>query len=303
VRNSCVDTFLSACADRDDLFVISGDAGLGVFDDFARTSPGRFLNLGVAEQNMIGFAAGMALAGRKVVVYDIIPFLLYRCYEQVRNDICYQRLPVILVGIGSGVTYAPAGMTHYAVEDLGLARTLPNLTVFSPADPVEARLAAAYALDANEPVYIRLAKRGERVLHTHASFDVTAPQVIAEGKGVAVVFHGSIADEVVAAHATSGRGGTPFCAISVPMVQPLPEEPLAAALAGIRHVVCVEEHYAACGLSDLLAGMKLRRGLPWSLTPLGIPHRFVHEIRSCAGLRSFWGMAAADIARVVEGLA
>lgn len=107
MRNAFINTILDACAGRDDIFIISGDAGLGVFDTFKDRHPDRFLNLGAAEQNMIGFAAGLAITGYKVVLYNIIPFVLYRCYEQVRNDICYQDLPVILAGIGSGVTYAP----------------------------------------------------------------------------------------------------------------------------------------------------------------------------------------------------
>src|SRR5690242_9623991 len=129
MRNAFIDTILASCGQRDDIFIISGDAGLGVFDNFKEKFPGRFLNLGAAEQNTISFAAGLALTGFKVVVYNIIPFVLYRCYEQVRNDICYQDLPIILAGIGSGLTYSPQGMTHYSIEDLGIARTLPNLTV------------------------------------------------------------------------------------------------------------------------------------------------------------------------------
>ncbi|MDH4028594.1 MAG: transketolase, partial [Nitrospirota bacterium] len=153
MRNTFMDTVIDSCSRRDDVFIISGDAGLGVFDDFRETYPDRFLNLGVAEQNMASFSAGMAMTGSKVFTYNIIPFALYRCYEQVRNDICYQKVPVVLVGIGSGITYAPQGMTHYSIEDVGLARTLPNLTVISPADPIEAGLAALYSLDAENPVY------------------------------------------------------------------------------------------------------------------------------------------------------
>lgn len=117
---------------------MSGDAGYGVLDEYKKCFPNRYLNLGVAEQNMISFSAGLGLAGYNVFIYNIVPFVLYRCYEQVRNDICYQRLPVTLIGIGSGVTYAPQGITHYGVEDVSIARTLPNLVILSPSDPIEA---------------------------------------------------------------------------------------------------------------------------------------------------------------------
>jgi len=163
MRNAFIDTILDAGKKIPDIFVISGDAGLGVFDKFKEEFSDKFLNLGVAEQNAVGFSAGLALTGYKVYLYNIIPFVLYRCYEQVRNDICYQDLPVVLVGIGSGVTYAPQGMTHYSIEDLGIAQTLPNLEVFSPADPVEAKLAARYSLTAKSPVYVRLPKKGSPI--------------------------------------------------------------------------------------------------------------------------------------------
>ena len=179
--------------------MISGDAGLGVLDEFQELFPKRFLNLGIAEQNMASFAAGLCLTGRKVYLYNIIPFLLFRCYEQVRNDICYQELPVVLVGTGSGITYAPQGVTHYAVEDLGVCRTLPNLTVISPGDPNEAAAAARYSLLAEGPVYIRLAKSGETPLFDGSDIDVTRPRLVREGKNAAILFHGSIAGEAFAA--------------------------------------------------------------------------------------------------------
>jgi transketolase len=199
MRNTFVNSIIENCSERDDIFIISGDAGYGVFDDFQEKYPDRFLNLGVAEQNMISFASGMALSGFKVVVYNIIPFVLYRCYEQVRNDVCYQNAPVVLVGIGSGVTYSPQGMTHYSVEDIGVCQTIPNIEVFSPIDPVEAKLCAEYSLTAKNPVYVRLAKRGEPVIHKIENFNINKPQVIYDGEDIALVFHGSISEEVMEA--------------------------------------------------------------------------------------------------------
>src|SRR5262245_2679057 len=146
MKNTFIGVLIDAALERDDLIIATGDAGMGVWDAIESKRPQQFLNLGIAEQNAVGVAAGLALGGDRVVLYNIIPFLLYRSFEHVRNDICLHRLPVILTGIGSGVTYGPAGMTHYAIEDIALARALPELTVFSPADGIEARAAADYAL-------------------------------------------------------------------------------------------------------------------------------------------------------------
>lgn len=301
MRNAFINTILEACTYRDDIFIISGDAGLGVFDTFKEEHPDRFLNLGAAEQNMISFAAGMAMTGYKVLVYNIIPFVLYRCYEQVRNDICYQDLPIILAGIGSGLTYSPQGMTHYSVEDLSLARTLPNLTVLSPIDPVEAKLAAHYALSASMPVYVRLAKRGEPDIHTVQQFDISKPQLLVEGDSpVVLLCHGSIAEEALRAARILADDGIHPRVYSVPMVQPLDRGALQHCLCGVQTVVTVEEHYHSCGFGVALREIIMDSGIPCSLTTLGVPSRFIHEVHDTAGMRKLFSIDANSIAATVK---
>lgn len=300
MRNTFMNEVMDACEAHDDIFILSGDAGLGVFDDFRNARPERFLNLGVAEQNMLSFAAGLSLTGFKVYAYNIIPFVLYRCYEQVRNDICYQKLPITLVGIGSGVTYAPGGMTHYSVEDIGIAQTLPNLTVISPIDPVEARLAAHYSLRANTPVYVRLAKRGEPAIHDRDDFDITSPQVIKEGADVAILFHGSISAEVMSAYADLVREGIHPLLVSIPMLQPLQKERLVEILQRVKYVICVEEHFENCGLGNIVRKLSHEAHCSWELKTLGIPCQFIHEIKDTEGMRKYFGISSSDIARAAR---
>ncbi|KKK74677.1 hypothetical protein LCGC14_2881390, partial [marine sediment metagenome] len=240
MRNSLINTIVKYAEKDKKLFLISGDAGYGVLDEYKKRFPDRYLNMGVAEQNMISFAAGLGLTGYKVFVYNIIPFVLYRCYEQVRNDICYQRLPIALIGIGSGVTYAPQGITHYAVEDIAIARTLPNLVILSPSDPRESEKCAEFALKSRVPVYIRVAKSGEPLIHKNDIKDITKPLVISEGKEIAILFHGSIGIEVIKALENMGKRPT---VISVPMIQPLDFRSLLERLEGIRSLITVEEHF------------------------------------------------------------
>lgn len=302
MRNTFIDAVIAECDRRQDVFIISGDAGLGVFDDFRKRHPGRFLNLGVAEQNAASFSAGMALAGYKVYLYNIVPFVIYRCYEQVRNDICYDNMPVTLVGIGSGVTYAPQGMTHYSIEDIGLARTLPNLTVLSPIDPVEAKAAAQYSLRASGPVYVRLAKKGERAIHNDDNFDITKPCRLQDGKDVALVFHGSIADEVIGAAKILERGDIHPKLISLAMLQPIDFKTLHLLLKDVRHVVSVEEHFIDTGLGGILAKEYVNSDPKWRLSSLGIPSKFIHEIKDARGMRDHFGISAKKIADFVEDL-
>lgn len=300
MRNAFTNTIVDACKERDDIFIISGDAGLGVFDEFKEQYSGRFLNLGIAEQNMIGFAGGLAMTGHKVCLYNIIPFLLYRCYEQVRNDICYQELPVVLTGIGSGVTYALQGMTHYSIEDIGIARTLPNLTVISPIDPVEAKLSAEYSLKSKNPVYVRLAKRGEPVFHSNEDFDITMPQVLRDGEEIALLFHGTVSQEVMKAYDELVNDGIHPMLVSVPMLQPLNDTALLNIVKNIKRVVSVEEHYENSGLGNILSNLFSRLNIPMKLKRLGIPYGFIHDIKDQNGMREHFGISAAGIVKAVS---
>jgi transketolase len=299
MRNAFVDTIIEAVQTRDDVYIISGDAGLGVFDSFKEKHPDRFLNLGVAEQNTVSFAAGLAMTGFRVMIYNIIPFLLYRCYEQVRNDICYQGLPVILAGIGSGLTYSPQGMTHYSVEDIGIARTLPNLAIISPVDPVEARLAAQYALSSSTPVYVRLAKRGEPTLHGSSDFDICKPQMLRPGQRVALACHGSVAEEALQAAGELARHDINPAVMTIPMLHPMDQHAVAQMLSGFDLVLVIEEHYNFCGLGGMLASLIAEAGLPCRLTQLGVPHQFIHDIHDNQGMRKKFGFSVDGIVRRV----
>lgn len=300
MRNTFVNTIINHCKKNDDIFVISGDAGLGVFDDFKEDFADRFFNSGVAEQNMIGMASGMAISGKKVYVYNIIPFVLYRCYEQVRNDICYQELPVTLLGIGSGLTYSPQGMTHYSVEDVGLAKTLPNMAVFSPCDPVEAELAANYSVTCETPMYVRMAKRGEPELHKKKDFDITAPQVMRDGGDFALIFHGSIGEEVLKSAEILAAQGINAKVISVPMVQPLNMEILLDVIGGIKKAAVVEEHFIGTGLGASICTQAVIKGADLEVTLLGIKDEMIHHIKKQPGMRDHYGISGTKIAEFVK---
>jgi transketolase len=249
---------------------------------------------------MTSFAAGLSMVGFRVYVYNIIPFLLYRCYEQVRNDICYQEMPVTLVGIGSGITYSPQGMTHYSVEDLGIAQTLPNLKVFSPIDPIEAKLAAKYSLSSESPVYVRLAKRGEPNIHKNENFDITEPQLIEDGEDIALVFHGSIGLEVLKAREMLKKDGIFPKLISIPLVMPINTGKLFSMVKSAKCVITVEEHFLNSGLGSMLSREYVKTNPGWKLFTLGIPDGFIHAIKDLDGMREHFGISAARIAEYIR---
>src|SRR5207245_8966920 len=157
---------LYALAERDErVFLIVGDLGFGVVEPFAERFPGRFLNAGVAEQDMTGIAAGLALCGKIVFTYSIANFPTLRCFEQIRNDVCYHNANVKVVSVGGGLAYGALGVTHHATEDIAVMRTLPNMTIVAPADSIEAELATRALATQSGPAYLRLGRSGEPRVH------------------------------------------------------------------------------------------------------------------------------------------
>jgi len=172
----------------------------------------------------------------------------------------------------------------------------------SPMDPVEAQAAAMYTLDAAKPAYVRLAKRGEPTYSGAHPLDIRSPHLVRDGSGTAIVFHGSIGSEVIAAYDQLRAKGSAPLVISVPMLQPLAVSSLLETLSGVGNVVCVEEHFVNCGLGSTLARLKSQYSAGWGLTLLGIPPQYIHEIGTTDELRSSFGISAADIVLAVETL-
>lgn len=274
MRNSVANEIKELAKIDESLFVIAGDAGLGVWDDF-KDSP-QFINPGVNEQLDIGFAAGLSLMGHKVIYYNIAPFVIMRPYEFVRNDICYQELPVILIGTGSGITYAPAGMTHYVVEDITLASSMPNLDIFSPADPIEAVECFKYAYKSKKPSYIRIAKNGEEVIHKD-KIDITKPIFIHKSASKHIlILHGSIVDEV-----PKILNIVDINIISVPMLTSNFEWD--KFLDNFDKIFTLEEHFINGGFGTMLKDIVDKK-----ICKFGIKNEYIHKIGNRDYLRKHY---------------
>jgi transketolase len=281
-----------------ELVMLAGDIGNRLFDGFKERHPNRFYNCGVAEANMTGVAAGLAASGLRPVTYTITPFNTVRCLEQIRLDVCYPNLPVIIVGTGAGLSYAELGATHHSMEDIAILRTMPNMHVVCPADPVEVKLALADALRIGRPTYIRIGKKGEPKMHaTPPAFTIGRGIVMREGQDVAIFSVGnmlSTALEVADALATHGRTTE---VISLHTVKPLDEAMLAAAFAGRKLVVVLEEHGMAGGAgSAVLEWGNARRVDLRKLLCIAGPDRFLSSCGDQQEARAAIGMTAADIA-------
>src|SRR5260221_14766212 len=175
------------------IMFLTGDLGFGAVNEFVKRCPRQFLNVGVAEQNMTGIAAGLAMAGKTVFTYSIANFPTLRCLEQIRNDVCYHNADVKVVSVGGGFTYGAMGATHHAIEDLAVMRSLPGMVVVAPGDPVEARAATRAVIAYSGPCYVRLGKAGEPTVHTSAiDFELGKTIRMREGRDATLISIGGI---------------------------------------------------------------------------------------------------------------
>lgn len=301
MRNTVANEIINKAKIDKDLYLITGDAGLGVWDDFKVDFPKQYINPGVNEQCDIGMSAGMALRGHKVVFYNIAPFVIMRPYEQVRNDICYQNLPVILVGTGSGITYAPAGMTHYVVEDVTLAKTMPNLDIFSPSDPIEARLCFEYAYQSDRPSYIRIPKAGEARIHSNEEIDITQPIIISEGKDGILFVHSSIIDEVETLKEHLSKNDIHLTIATVPMLTTTFE--FESLLNQYEHIFTWEEHFENGGFGTILNEYCNNKNILKRIYKFGISNEYIHKIGNRDYLRNYYGIDANNVSkRIIEVL-
>jgi transketolase len=166
VRNTFLKTLIECAREDERIWLITADLGFSVVEKFAEEFPNRFLNVGIQEQNAVSLAAGLALSGKIPYVYSIIPFATMRCFEQIRVDVAYLNTNVRLVGVGAGLGYGPAGATHHAIEDIAIMRALPNMTVLCPGDPHEISELTRASARHQGPVYLRVGKGGEPLIHS-----------------------------------------------------------------------------------------------------------------------------------------
>lgn len=288
-----------------DLVLLAGDIGNRLFDKFKDKHPDRFYNCGVAEANMTGVASGLAASGLRPITYTITPFNTVRCLEQIRLDICYPDLPVIVVGTGAGLSYAGLGATHHSMEDIAILRTLPNMHIVCPADPVEVRLAVKDALRLARPTYIRLGKKGEPVIHqVDPDFEIGRGITVREGSDVAILSVGNMLAPALTCADQLERHGISVKVVSLHTVKPLDDGMLSFLFAEYKLVVVLEEHGLIGGAgSAVLEWGNARRVDLRKLICIGGPDRFLSGCGEQKEARLMLGLTPESICKqVVENL-
>ncbi len=297
MRNAFADTLTQLAQEDPRVVLLSGDIGNKLFDNFKKVDAARFYNCGVAEANMMGVAAGMALNGLRPVIYTITPFTTTRCFEQIRVDVCYHQAPVIIVGTGSGLSYAELGPTHHSLEDMAILRTLPGMCVLAPCDAVELDLMLRAALQQERPVYIRIGKKGEPKIHQERpQLCIGESLVVREGVDVALLSAGIIMPEVLKAADILKDHGISAEVVSFHSIKPLDTVYLQKANSRFKLLVTIEEHNCIGGLGGAVAEWRSRDEAQIPHLSLGTPDEFMHEIGSQKYAQVKYGLEAEQIA-------
>ena len=300
------DAFLSVLTElapqHPEVLLLSGDLGFAVLNEYIARFPRQFLNVGVAEQNMSGLAAGLAMEGHTVFTYSIGNFPTLRCLEQIRNDICYHGANVKIVCVGGGMSYGAVGFSHHATEDLAILRSLPGMLVLSPCDLWEAAESARYLLSHRGPAYLRLDKSSAPVAVRQG--EVFRPgfiRTVREGSNVTLAATGGILGEALLAADTLAERGI-FCRVlSVHTIKPLDTDTLAAAASETGGIISVEEHAVDGGLGGAIAESLMEAGVfPGFFVRMGLRNTFSSVVGSQKYLRTVYSLDAASIVRTVS---
>lgn len=287
---------------NDNIRIITADLGLtSGLERFKSANPDKFLNVGIAEQNMIGVSAGLAKEGNCVFATTHAAFITMRCFEQVRHNLGYLKYNVKIVGSSSGLVIGMFGNTHYTLEDMALMRSIPNMTVLSPADSVEAVKAAEALVELDGPAYLRLTGglNCPMVYKEDYQFEIGKGIVLREGQDAAVIAVGTMVSEALKAAEELEKAGISCTVVDMHTIKPLDKDLLQKLFAGHRLIVTVEEHSTIGGLGSAVAEYKA--GL--SDTPrqimIGLPDAF-GKAGEYQYLLEQYGLTANNIARAIE---
>lgn len=302
MRNTTISCIFEEAKRNSNIILLTADLGYSVMEKLLLELPKQCINTGIAEQNMIGVAAGLALSGKKVFVYTIAPFATMRCFEQIRVDACYQNLDVTIIGVGGGFAYGTLGTTHYALEDIAIMRSLPNMKVFCPADSFEAELIAKKAIIDGGPSYIRLNRGGEQKIGNREAndCDIDSPgHLLGDNNIVVVIACGNIVEEAHRAVESVINNGRQVSLYSLPVIKPLNKDNIVQIIKGSKVVVTVEEHNIIGGLGSAIAEIIAESCSGPELVRLGVNDEYFTFIGKQDFMRDAAGISAEKIEKII----
>jgi transketolase len=283
-----------------DIFLLVADLGVKFFQNFRNIDPSRFINVGVAEANMIGIAAGLSMSGKNVYCYSIIPFLLMRTFEQIRNDLCYNNLPVKLLGAGGGLVYGVEGFTHHAIEDVAIMRSLPNMTVVAPGDALEAKALAEKSVDYQRPLYIRFGRDLEPLVHQKKlELEIGKGIIVREGKDICLLATGTMLyPGKIVTENLEKRGFNPTL-ISLHTIKPLDKDLIKDCARKYKFIFTLEEHNIIGGLGSAVAEVLAENNFSGRFRRIGIRDEYSPYIGGPAYLLEKLGLDSENLTNFI----
>ncbi|MBN2446032.1 MAG: transketolase [Phycisphaerae bacterium] len=290
MRTAFIETLCELAAEDQRIWLLCGDLGFSVLERFAERFPQRYVNVGVAEQNMTGIAAGLARCGKIVFTYSIANFPTIRCLEQIRNDVCYHEASVKIVSVGGGYAYGSQGYTHHGVEDLAMLRVLPGMTVVAPGDPAETRLVTRAIAAQPGPGYLRLGKAGEPTVHeSPPAFEMGRALTVRDGTDVTLISTGGMLKSVCTAADKLAEQGIQARVLSMHTLKPLDAAAVRAAAEQTGAILTVEEHRRTGGLGSAVAETLADAGIGIPFARWGAPDDLQHDVGGQDFMRSTCG--------------
>lgn len=303
MRNTFSEALYEEATKNPDIYIVVSDISpVGSMAKFSAQYPDRFINVGVAEQSMIGIAAGLALRGCQPFAYTIATFSLYRPFEMVRDDLCYQNLPVTVVGMGAGVIYSTLGGTHHSQEDIAIAGAIPNMQIVAPCDPLECTEATRWcARQKNGPVYLRLGKAGEPILTKDAEpWEFGKIRYLRRGRDVCILTYGVITKLATEIADALQAQGTSVSLVSVHTMKPLDREGIIDAMKRHKQVIVIEEHAPQGGLSAQTKQIAWDTQAQCRIETFSLQDKFIHNYGSWEQLLASHGISTERILAAVK---
>jgi len=305
MRKTCLNAVHTMARTDERIIFVGSDLGAGTLDDFRREIPERFIMEGISEQHLVGFAAGLAMEGAIVYINTIGVFLTRRCFEQVCLDLCLHNLNVRLIGNGGGLVYAPLGPTHLAVDDMAIMRTLPNMTIIAPCDAQEMERLMPLTRERQGPIYIRLAKGGDRIVSDPAAkLEIGEPVDMRAGSDALLITTGVMTQVALDAAALLESEGVDVAVTHLHTVKPISAEKLRSRMEGCRALLTIEEGTIIGGLGGAVAEIIAEWDIP---TPprfrrMGLRDAFSEHYGSQAELLQEAGLTAHNVATTLRSL-
>jgi len=276
MRNAFVKEITNIAKKNKKIVLLAGDIGYKLFDDFQKKYPNRFYNCGVAEANMTTVAAGLALKGFIPITYTIATFNVYKTVEQIKIDICYPNLGVIIVGVGAGLSYAGLGSTHHAVEDIGILRSIPNLNIVSPADSLELKSILYDVIKRKKPTYFRIGKKGEKNIYEYVPKTKTGKgNIIYHGKKICIICTGNIIINANQAILNLRKKNIYPGLISMHTIKPLDTNLLNKIFKKYKYIAILEEHSSIGGLTSAISEHYMEKSFTNKFLKLNTGKQFI----------------------------